>query len=94
MANKIQYAVPTLEQFIEMHSEICAELTEQEQRVVAKTTINLALAWNESKKKGIDYANNLTPIQREVLRKFIEIASRLGKVNAVRAMSALQNLGI
>lgn len=92
MANKIQYAVPTIEQFVAMHPEVCAMLTEQEQRICAKTAINLALAWDESKKKALDYCA-MTPIQRAALKSFADAASKAGKLNPLAAM-AMENLGL
>ena len=56
--------------------ELIAGLTEQELRIVAKTTIRL----NEEAKRGKRFANaylaNLTPIQTAALQKFAAVTDK------------------
>ena len=85
--------IHSVEEFVAMHPEVCSELTEKEQSVVAKTAISILLAYNQSEKKGLAYATNLTPTQRRALGKFITVAQRVGKTDN-HILVAARNLGI
>lgn len=88
-----KYAVPSVEGFIEMHKSVMEKLTEQEQRVMAKTSINLCLTWNEKPANAMVYIDGLNDLQRTTIKKFMIEARAQGKVNAFAEM-ACQRLNL
>jgi hypothetical protein len=81
------YQILTVEQFIKRHEAVCASLTEQEARIVAKTAIFAAIEYNTAPAKAEAYLKNINDVQRAAMRKFFDVFKKTNPVTDLEILA-------